>query len=78
MAGKDGTPISTIARDSAILLSLALQNGADINGIRSALCRDEAGNAMGPVGALLDDFFARDQVTGKSEAAATMEVTDNV
>jgi ribonucleoside-diphosphate reductase alpha chain len=44
----------TNARDSAIILSFALQHGADINEIRKALCRDSIGRALGPVGAALD------------------------
>jgi hypothetical protein len=42
------------ARDSAIVASLALQHGADIETIRKALCRDSHGRASGPLGAALD------------------------
>jgi hypothetical protein len=45
---KAGSAIGTLVRDSAIILSFALQHGADINAIRKALCRD------GPIGAALD------------------------
>jgi hypothetical protein len=44
----------TNARDAAILLSFALQHGADINTIRRALCRDSNDRALGPVAAALD------------------------
>ena len=44
----------TNARDAAIILSVALRHGADINEIRKALCRDSNGKALGPVGAALD------------------------
>jgi hypothetical protein len=44
----------TNARDSAIVCSLALQCGADIETIRKALCRDSRGRPSGPLGAVLD------------------------
>ena len=51
---KFGNQVDTNARDAAILLSFALQHGADINDIRKALCRDSKGQALSPVGAALD------------------------
>ena len=45
-----GTP----ARDSAIVCSIALQFGADLEIIRKALCRDSRGHASGPLPAALD------------------------
>ena len=51
---KSGNQSDTNARDAAIILSFALQHGADINAIRKALCRDSAGRALGPIGAALD------------------------
>jgi hypothetical protein len=51
---KAGTQSDTNARDAAIILSLALQNGADIETIRRALCRDGNGRALGPISAALD------------------------
>ncbi len=51
---KMGNQSDTKARDAAIILSFAVQYGADINEIRKALCRDGAGRALGPVGAALD------------------------
>jgi len=44
----------TNARGSAIVCSIALQVGADIEVIRKALCRDSRGRASGPLGAALD------------------------
>jgi SOS response regulatory protein OraA/RecX len=41
-------------RDAAIALSLALQNGADVEVIRKALCCESHGRASGPLGAALD------------------------
>ena len=51
---KAGSSIGTLVRDSAILLSFALQHGADIEAIRRALCRDSQGRALGPIGEALD------------------------
>jgi hypothetical protein len=51
---KAGSAIGTLIRDTAIILSFALQHGADAEAIRKALCRDSQGRALGPVGVLLD------------------------
>jgi hypothetical protein len=51
---KAGNQSDTNARDAAIILSFALQHGADADDIRRALCRDTAGRALSPVGAALD------------------------
>lgn len=59
--GKSGTHINTYVRDSAIAISFALQYGATIEDIRSALTRDAQGVAEGPLGALLD-MLVKDQL----------------
>lgn len=51
---KFGNQSDTNARDAAILLSFALQMGADIDAIRKALCRDAAGRPLSPIGKALD------------------------
>jgi hypothetical protein len=51
---KAGNQTDTNARDAAIVLSFALQHGADIDAIRRALCRDGQGRALGPLAAALD------------------------
>src|SRR5436305_6872962 len=51
---KAGSMADTAARDSAIVASIALQHGADLDVIRKALCRDSRGNANGPLGFALD------------------------
>jgi hypothetical protein len=51
---KAGSAADTAARDSAIVCSLALQHGADVETIRRALCRDARAVATGPLGAALD------------------------
>lgn len=52
--GKTGTQAETLARDSAVLLSLALQYGAPLSAIGRALTRNADGSASGPIGALVD------------------------
>jgi hypothetical protein len=42
------------ARDAAIVTSIAIQFGADLETIRRALCRDSQGRPSGPLGAALD------------------------
>jgi hypothetical protein len=51
---KAGSSIGTLVRDAAIILSFALQHGADIEAIRKALGRDSQGRALGPIAAALD------------------------
>jgi len=51
---KSGNQADINASDAAIVLSFALQHGADIEAIRKALCRDGRGRALGPIGAALD------------------------
>jgi ribonucleoside-diphosphate reductase alpha chain len=51
---KSNSSADTAARDSAIVLSIALQHGADLETVRRALCRDSQGRASGPLGHALD------------------------
>jgi hypothetical protein len=57
---KAGSSIGTLVRDTAIILSFALQHGADIDAIRKALCRDSAGQPLGPLATALDIIAAGD------------------
>jgi hypothetical protein len=56
---KAGSAIGTLVRNAAIIFSFAVQHGADAEAIRRALCRDSAGNALGPVGCALDLLAGR-------------------
>jgi hypothetical protein len=58
---KAGSGISTLVRDLAIVFSFAVQHGADVESIRRALCRDEAGQALSPLGAALDLITEHDR-----------------
>jgi hypothetical protein len=51
--GKPGTAVQSVARDSAVAVSLALQHGTPLETLREAMTRDENG-AAGPIGAFLD------------------------
>jgi hypothetical protein len=51
---KTNSSADTSARDCGIVLSIALQHGADLETIQRALCRDSQGRASGPLGAALD------------------------
>jgi hypothetical protein len=51
---KPGSPIEAIARDAAVTISIALQFGADLQTIRSALTRDHDGGPATLLGAALD------------------------
>jgi hypothetical protein len=58
---KAGSAVGTLVRDAAIILSFALQHGADISAIRKALCRDSKGHALGPLGVALDALHGKGQ-----------------
>ena len=52
--GKSGEQIEAIARDAAVILSLALQFGADLANIKSAITRDAQGDAQTIIGVVVD------------------------
>ncbi len=54
--GKSGELVEAIARDGAVLLSLALQYGAEMKNIRSAITRDEQGAPSSIIGAVVDQL----------------------
>jgi hypothetical protein len=51
---KVASGVDVDARDAAIILSFALQHGADISAIGKALCRDPRGHPSGVMGAVVD------------------------
>jgi hypothetical protein len=59
---KAGNQSDTNARDAAIILSFAVQDGADVEAIRRALCRDSADRPLGPIASALD-LLAEQKVT---------------
>jgi hypothetical protein len=53
-AAKVGTDIETVARDAAILISIAAQYGVPLEAFRHAVTRNSDGSPSGVVGKLLD------------------------
>ncbi len=46
--------IESVGRDAAVILSIALQHGASLDVIRSALTKDEAGGPASVIGGLVE------------------------
>lgn len=55
-SGKSGEQVEAIARDGAVLLSIALQHGAAIETIAHAITRDAQGRPTTVVGAVIDQL----------------------
>jgi hypothetical protein len=53
-AGHANSALDAIASDAAIAISFALQHGADLAAIRSAMKRNSQGQPSSPIGAALD------------------------
>lgn len=53
------TAMDTAGRDTAVLISIALQYGADIDDLRKSVMRDEYGAPRGIAGAVLDAIAER-------------------
>ena len=51
---KSGSDADAAAKDSAVVASIALQNGVPVETIRNALLRDARGIPSSPLGAALD------------------------
>jgi hypothetical protein len=55
-ATKAGSNYDAIARDAGVLLSIALQSGADLGTVRRALTRASDGSAASLLGAIVDEL----------------------
>jgi hypothetical protein len=53
-AGHANSALDALASDAAIAISFALQHGADLATIRSAMKRDSRGQPSSPIGTALD------------------------
>jgi hypothetical protein len=53
-AGHANSTLDALASDAAIAVSFALQHGADLAAIRSAMKRNSQGEPSSPIGAALD------------------------
>ena len=58
---KTGTQIETMLRDSAVLISIALQYGTSLRAMRDAISRSSDGSPLGPVGRILDSLLTGDK-----------------
>jgi hypothetical protein len=56
---KVGSEAESIARDGAVLLSLALQHGVPLETIKHAITRDHDGTASTIIGAVVDNLLER-------------------
>jgi hypothetical protein len=54
--GKAGTPVQALARDCAVLASLALQHGCSAETIQKALTRIDDATPAGPMGKAMDEI----------------------
>lgn len=73
---KSNSAADVNARDAAIVVSFAVQHGADPEAIRRALCRDSRGNASGPLGVVLDQLQSFVASSDKCETAAFAVTND--
>lgn len=55
--GKSGEAVEAIARDAAVVLSLALQYGADIDNVAAAMTRDASEAPSSILGAVVDELL---------------------
>jgi hypothetical protein len=53
-AGRPNSALDALASDAAIAISFALQHGADVEAIRSAMKRSSRSEPSSPIGAALD------------------------
>jgi hypothetical protein len=56
---KNNSGADVAARDAGIILSFALQHGADLSAIARALSRDPRGTPTGVMGTVLDRLLAK-------------------
>ncbi|WP_442896066.1 toprim domain-containing protein [Bradyrhizobium sp. AZCC 2289] len=66
--------VEAIARDGAVLLSLALQHGAELDNIRSAITRDEQGAPSSIVGAVVDQLSGEKPMMLGTVSGAAMKL----
>lgn len=68
--GKSGEAVEAIARDGAVLLSLALQHGVPIETISHAITRDGHGEPSTIVGAVIDRLMRASETSQEAEQPA--------
>lgn len=68
-ADKSGEQLEAVARDAAVLLSLALRHGVEISTIQRAVTRSVSGEPQAVVGAIVDRLAKEVVNAGKSADA---------
>jgi hypothetical protein len=68
-APKVGSATESIARDAAVLLSLAMQHGVPLGTIQGAITRDASGAPSSAIGAVVDLLMTRKPERSEAEAA---------
>jgi hypothetical protein len=57
---KAGSEVEAIARDGAVLLSIAFQYGVPLDVIRGAITREQSGAASSIIGTVIDQLATRE------------------
>jgi hypothetical protein len=68
--GKSGQQLEAMARDGAVMLSLAIQYGIDLANIKSAITRDDLGAPYSIIGAVVDRLEERSWLVPARSSAA--------
>lgn len=63
--GKSGEMVEAIARDAAVLLSMAMQHGVPIDALAKTVTRDSQGNPGSIAGAVIDEIMRREKEAAK-------------
>jgi hypothetical protein len=67
-AAKLGQQLDAVCRDSAILMSLALQHGVDLADLKHSITRDDDGAPMSIVGAIVDSINQKEPTDVRPDA----------
>jgi hypothetical protein len=67
-AAKLSQHLDAVCRDSAILMSLALQHGVDLANLKHSITRDEDGVPMSIVGAIVDSVNQKEPPHDRADA----------
>jgi ribonucleoside-diphosphate reductase alpha chain len=60
VASRLGQQLDAVCRDTAILLSLALQHGVKLDDLKHSITRDDDSSPMSIVGAIIDSIEVKD------------------
>lgn len=70
-AAKLGLHLEAICRDSAILMSRALQNGVSLAELKHSITRDDDSTPMSIIGAIIDSIELKPKETDNDRPTAT-------